>query len=192
LEAPFERGSRDALTAGPNDQIAFIQKGLVHVWWPDLKAPQALPGSFSSTTAAFVPGRPRHLAVVSRRQAVWLWDLDAERPYAQVALRSPDESAGIASDMFFGGVDGALVGFTTRAGPRVGKTPPPTSQLARDMKRHAPLVAGGLSAQDVRRFALPMDSILTQRSTPVFGVGWLDDVSDTTVKWIGRFDQSLR
>jgi WD40 repeat protein len=187
-DAPFARGLRNALVAGPHDQIAFIEGGVVYTWSPDQKNPRALPGTFPSSAVAFVPNRTRQIATAAGRQAIWLWDLESEQPFAQVALTSRGPDDGIGRDLLFYGDNFAMVGLTTSRGPAFARMPTESSVLASNLARYSPSIARSLTNNDLQRFALPMDSILEQETAPVFSFSPLEVLTSEALSLLGKLD----
>ncbi|MGM9514771.1 toll/interleukin-1 receptor domain-containing protein [Roseateles sp. DB2] len=187
-EFPMNRAHAASLAVGPADQIAFIREGKVHVWSPAFAEPQELKRSSATDEVAFLPGQAGRIATSVRAEGqwqVWLWDLQSGTAYALIEPGRAKESPS-SNRLLFCGPGKSQVAISTPQGPVLAPLLPYTSELVAMVRQQAPAVSRPLAREDLKRFFLPMESILDTRPEPVLPYAPLENLVEQMLGWVGR------
>lgn len=183
---PLSRAYSSTLTAGPKDQLAYVNNGVLHLWRPGMATPRQHFTPSAVHTVAFVPGQPTRIAAATRQGEVWLLDTERDQPYAYMKLAPRADSGLFGRELLLRGGPAPYVAMAASDGLVLADLPPPTAELVARLRTASPSAIRPLSKQDLQRFFLPMDSILEQQAQPVVDNAAVDRIVDKLLRLIGR------
>lgn len=173
-----------SLTAGFNDRLVFLQEGKMHLWEPNLSVPRVIFGNRPIFAIGFLPGYSERIATTSIAGEVNLWEVKSGTSYAIISPVALNDIR--VKKLIIGSVEHPYIVLATSDGLVLADMIPPTVDLVALVKQRSPSASRDLNSTDLKRFFLPMDSILAGAAEPVFGYPPIDGLIDRIINTFGK------